>query len=99
MKYCFVIAGNHDMYSQGSSSGGSGRNNYSMQSGPMHHNNSWSQNRGNIDMPNLQSLGINPNGQNGPPNQGKQIQHHCTLQLFTKNTRISSVSTIRRLHK
>lgn len=42
-------------------------------SGPMHHGNNWNQNRGNIDMPNLQSLGINPNGQNGPPNQGNLI--------------------------
>lgn len=25
-------------------------------------------------MPNLQSLGINPNGQNGPPNQGKDTR-------------------------
>lgn len=57
--------------SSGSSSG-SGRNNYNNMppSGPMHHGNNWNQNRGNIDMPNLQSLGINPNGQNGPPNQG-----------------------------
>lgn len=64
---------NHDMYNQGSSSstGTSGRNNYNnMSSGPMHHSSNWNQNRGNIDMPNLQSLGINPNGQNGPPNQG-----------------------------
>lgn len=63
---------NHEMYNQGSSSStGSGRNNYNnMSSGPMHHNSNWNQNRGNIDMPNLQSLGINPNGQNGPPNQG-----------------------------
>lgn len=43
-------------------------------SGPMHHSNNWNQNRGNIDMPNLQSLGINPNGQNGPPNQGGNVK-------------------------
>ncbi|XP_031622793.1 uncharacterized protein LOC116340444 [Contarinia nasturtii] len=42
-------------------------------SGPMHHSNNWNQSRGNIDMPNLQSLGINPNGQNGPPNQGMNM--------------------------
>lgn len=58
-----------------SSSGGSSRNNYNNMppSGPMHHSNNWNQNRGNIDMPNLQSLGINPNGQNGPPNQSKSF--------------------------
>lgn len=49
---------------------GSGRGGYNMNSAPMHHNNNWNQSRGNLDMPNLQSLGINPQGQNGPPNQG-----------------------------
>lgn len=48
---------------------GQGRG-YNMNNPPMHHNNNWNQNRGNLDMPNLQSLGINPQGQNGPPNQG-----------------------------
>lgn len=47
-----------------------GRGGYNMQNPPMHHNSNWNQNRGNLDMPNLQSLGINPQGQNGPPNQG-----------------------------
>lgn len=50
------------MYSQGRG--------YSMNNPPMHHSNNWNQSRGNLDMPNLQSLGINPQGQNGPPNQG-----------------------------
>lgn len=62
------------MYNQGTGGSGSGRTNYNMQSGPMHHN--WNQNRGNIDMPNLQSLGINPNGQNGPSNQGIKRYHY-----------------------
>lgn len=39
------------------------------------HNNGWSnQNRGNIDLPNLQSLGINPQGQN-PSNQGQNLNN------------------------
>lgn len=50
---------------------GQGRG-YNM-SNPVHHNNNWNQNRGNLDMPNLQSLGINPQGQNGPPNQGMNM--------------------------
>lgn len=48
-------------YGNNSGNGGGGSNNY---------------NRSNIDMPNLQSLGINPNGQNGPSNQG---MHGTTL--------------------
>lgn len=52
---------NHDMYNQvGPSSSGSVRSNYKNTS-PHHNNNNY-----------LKSLGINPNGQNGPPNLGKQ---------------------------
>lgn len=42
---------------------------------PMQHNNGWNnQNRGNLDMPNLQALGINPQGQN-PSNQGQNMNN------------------------
>lgn len=47
----------------------------------MHHGNNWQQNRGNLDMPNLQSLGINPNGQNGPPNQGNATLERCQSNM------------------
>lgn len=75
-----------------------------MGSGSMHHGssggggggggggNNWN-NRGNLDMPNLQSLGINPNGQNGPPNQGLNAhnfhpfigkqQQNVNVQIFS----------------
>lgn len=46
-----------------------------MQNPPMQHNNGWNnQNRGNLDMPNLQALGINPQGQN-PSNQGQNLNN------------------------
>lgn len=42
---------------------------------PMQHNNGWNnQNRNNLDMPNLQALGINPQGQN-PSNQGQNMSN------------------------
>lgn len=46
-----------------------------MNNPPMNHNNGWNnQSRGNIDMPNLQALGINPQGQN-PSNQGQNLNN------------------------
>lgn len=54
---------------RGNNSGSGNGGNYM----PMHNNhggNAWSQNRNNMDMPNLQALGINPQGQN-PSNQGQ----------------------------
>lgn len=43
---------------------------------PPMHNNGWNnhQNRNNLDMPNLQALGINPQGQN-PSNQGQNMNN------------------------
>ena len=47
--------------------------NYNMSNQQMHPNNVWnSQNRQSLDMPNLQSLGINSQGQN-PSNQGQNL--------------------------
>ena len=41
---------------------------------PMHnnHGNAWSQNRNNLDMPNLQALGLNPQN---PSNQGQNMNN------------------------
>lgn len=56
------------------------RGNY-MPNPPMPPNNSWnSQNRGNLDMPNLQALGINPQGQN-PSNQGQNMNNPLGVGL------------------
>lgn len=61
------MGGRNDNYSNN-------RNNY-MNNPPMNHNNGWNnQSRGNIDMPNLQALGINPQGQN-PSNQGQKFNN------------------------
>lgn len=56
----------------GSGNGGGG---YNMQNQQMHPSSVWSnQNRNNLDMPNLQNLGINSQGQN-PPNQGQNMNN------------------------
>ncbi|XP_055708864.1 TAR DNA-binding protein 43-like isoform X3 [Phlebotomus papatasi] len=48
---------------------------------PIQHNNGWNnQNRGNLDMPNLQALGINPQGQN-PSNQGQNLNNPLGVGL------------------
>lgn len=55
-----------------------------MQNPPMQHNNGWNnQNRGNLDMPNLQALGINPQGQN-PSNQGQNLNNQLGELAFSK---------------
>ena len=52
-----------------------------MQNQPIQHGNGWnSQNRGNLDMPNLQALGINPQGQN-PSNQGQNMNNPLGVGL------------------
>lgn len=56
-----------------------------MQGQPMQpqqqHNGGWNnQNRGNLDMPNLQALGINPQGQN-PSNQGQSLNNPLGVGL------------------
>lgn len=52
-----------------------------MQNQAMQHNNGWNnQNRGNLDMPNLQALGINPQGQN-PSNQGQNMNNPLGVGL------------------
>lgn len=42
---------------------------------PMQHNNGWNNQRNNLDMPNLQALGINPQGQQNPSNQGQNMNN------------------------
>lgn len=62
------MRGNNDNYQNN-------RNNY-MNNPPMNHSNGWNnQNRGNLDMPNLQALGINPQGQNSS-NQGQGLNNN-----------------------
>ncbi|XP_055385555.1 TAR DNA-binding protein 43 [Condylostylus longicornis] len=72
--------GNSDMSYRGSNSGsGSGGGNY-MQNPPLN-NSAWSNhNRGNLDMPNLQALGINPGGQN-PSNQPNNMNNPLGVGL------------------
>ncbi|XP_055922421.1 TAR DNA-binding protein 43-like isoform X2 [Eupeodes corollae] len=63
---------------------GSGSGNVYMQGQaipPQQHNGGWNnQNRGNLDMPNLQALGINPQGQN-PSNQGQSLNNPLGVGL------------------
>lgn len=62
-------------------SGGGGGGGYNMQNQQMHPSSVWSnQNRNNLDMPNLQNLGINSQGQN-PPNQGQNMNNALGLNL------------------
>lgn len=67
-------------YSRGSGSGG-GSGNY-MQNPHSSGGNGWNnqQNRGNLDMPNLQALGINPQGQNSS-NQGHSMNNPLSVGL------------------
>lgn len=60
-----------------------GRGGYSMQNQQMPHpNNVWnSQNRQSLDMPNLQSLGINSQGNQNPSNQGPKYSAANTLSI------------------
>lgn len=53
-----------------------------MHSPPIPHNNGWhSQSRGNLDMPNLQALGINPQGQNPPSQQSQNMSNPLATGL------------------
>lgn len=63
------------MYPQQNRNGGGGGGGYNMQNQHMHPSSVWSnQNRNSLDMPNLQNLGINSQGQN-PPNQGQNMNN------------------------
>jgi len=75
--------GSGDMPYRGSNSSGGGSSSGSnyMQNQPMN-SSAWSNhNRGNLDMPNLQALGINPGGQNGPSNQPNNMNNPLGVGL------------------
>lgn len=72
------------IYPQQNRNGGSGNGGgggYNMQNQQMHPSSVWSnQNRNNLDMPNLQNLGINSQGQN-PPNQGQNMNNALGMRV------------------
>ncbi len=68
----------------GNGGGGGGGGGYNMQNQQMHPSSVWSnQNRNNLDMPNLQNLGINSQGQN-PPNQGQNMNNALGTHTHTQ---------------
>lgn len=79
------------IYPQQNRNGGSGNGGggYNMQNQQMHPSSVWSnQNRNNLDMPNLQNLGINSQGQN-PPNQGQNMNNALGSEYNAHESKIA----------
>lgn len=68
--------GRSDNMGYGQNRGGGGY----MPNPPMQHNNGWNNQNRNLDMPNLQALGLNPQGQT-PSNQGQNLNNPLGLNL------------------